>query len=276
MTTLSPEQVAQYHQHGYCAPIDIMSEADAAELHSELERCETDYPEHIHAQKRNNTHHLFKFMDQIAFHEKIVGAVQDLLGPDLLLYGSVLFIKEPQSSGYVSWHQDATYMGLDAHDDFLTPWLALTPSNPKNGCMSVIPGTHKDAIRQHEDTFEDDNILTRGQRVENVNEDDAVDISLRPGQMSIHHPRLIHGSRPNRSDQRRIGVALQAYIKPSVRQTIGEGYALHISGNDPYQHFTLAQRPLEDATPQAIAWRDKVEQDWSTILYHGAKQIRSY
>lgn len=272
---LNDDQIEQYRTQGYCAPIEVMSEPEAAQLKQELERCEAVYPDHIHAMKRNNTHHIFSFMDEIVYHPRIVGAVQDILGPDLLLYGSVLFIKEPQSPGYVSWHQDATYMGLYPHH-FITPWLALTPSNLTNGCMSVIPGTHKNPIHHHEDRFEEDNILTRGQHIEDVDEASAVDLILKPGQMSLHHPRLIHGSKPNLSQERRIGVALQAYITPEVQQTIGKGYAQHISGEDHFNHFSLAPRPKRDAAPDAIEWRESVEDEWSKILYHGAKEKRQY
>ena len=275
MAILNDEQIEQYRQSGYCAPIDIMSSSEALTLRQELERCERDYPEHIHGKKRNNTHHFLQFMDDIAFHPRIVGAVQDILGPDLLLYGSVLFIKEPASSGYVSWHQDATYMGLDPYE-FVTPWLALTPSNPDNGCMSVIPHSHLDKIQPHHDSFEENNILTRGQRVDGVNEENAVDLVLEPGQMSLHHPCLVHGSKPNLSQDRRIGIALQAYMTPNVKQTIGQGYALHISGEDRFNHFHLAKRPDINASPDDIAWRDRVEEDWSKILYKGAKTTREY
>ncbi|NKB60907.1 MAG: phytanoyl-CoA dioxygenase [Gammaproteobacteria bacterium] len=275
MNILSHKQIEQYHQQGYCAPVDIMPESDAQALRDELERCERDYPEHIHGKKRNNTHHFLKFMDNIVFHPRVVGAVQDILGPDLLLYGSVLFIKEPESAGYVSWHQDGIYMGLQPLN-FITPWIALTHSNPTNGCMSVIPGSHKDAIRQHHDSFGEDNILTRGQKVENVNENDAVDLILKPGQMSLHHPQLIHGSKPNLSQDRRIGIALQAYITPDVKQTVGKGYALHISGEDKFNHFQMATRPKADANPNDIKWRNSVEKDWSEILYNGAKVTREY
>ncbi|NKB76598.1 MAG: phytanoyl-CoA dioxygenase [Gammaproteobacteria bacterium] len=222
MNVLTRDQVEHYQHQGYCSPIDIMSESDAQILKEELERCERDYPDQVHGTKRNNTHHIFKFMDGISFHPRIVGAVQDILGPDLLLYGSVLFIKDPQSPGYVSWHQDATYMGLQPHY-FMTPWLALTHSNPTNGCMSVIPASHKDTIHAHNDSFEENNILTRGQKIEGVNENEAVDLILKPGQLSLHHPRLIHGSKPNLGTERRIGVAPSSVHDPGCEADYWQG-----------------------------------------------------
>ncbi len=272
---LTKSQVDHYFEHGYCAPIDIMSEQEAATLKSRLELAEARYGEAINANNRNNAHLVFTFLDEIAFNPGIVDAVEDLLGPDILLWGTVLFIKESQSSGFVSWHQDATYMGLEPHD-FLTPWLALSPSNPESGCMRVIPGSHHAPIRPHQDTFGENNILTRGQQIDQVDPDDAVDLILRPGQLSIHHPRLIHGSSPNLSNHRRVGVALQAYMKPSVRQVIGEGYAVHVRGEDNFGHCELGDRPQTDMDEKNIAWRDKVNQNWSDLLYRDAGQKRTY
>jgi len=228
---LTEEQVKHYHEFGYCSPVDVLSETEAANVRQHLEEAERKYPEALNPTHRNNAHLAFCFLDEIAHHEIILNAVEDLIGPDILLYGSVLFIKEAWSPGFVSWHQDATYMGLVPHD-FVTPWLALTPSNLESGCMKVIPGSHSGGILRHQDTFGEDNILTRGQQIPDVDEDQAVNIELRPGQMSLHHAQVIHGSMPNPSDRRRIGVALQAYMPPHVRQTIGENYALIVRGQD--------------------------------------------
>ena len=187
----------------------------------------------------------------------------------------MLFIKEPQSKGYVSWHQDATYMGIKPHD-FVTPWLALTPSNRECGCMSMIPGSHRNHIRKHEDTFDDDNILTRGQVVREVDESEAVDLILRPGQMSIHHAEVVHGSQPNRSLQRRIGYAIQGYMPAHTKQVLGENLWMDIRGDNPREDSVLLSRPESDLDPVGVENRKRVNENWANILYQGADKKRAY
>jgi non-heme Fe2+,alpha-ketoglutarate-dependent halogenase len=272
---LTKQQVKQFHDEGYLSPIDVMSEHEAQGYRRQLEEIEHDYPDQINAQNRNNAHLVFPALDKLAHHPVIVDAVEDLIGPDISLWGSVLFIKEPQTSGFVSWHQDATYMRIEPHD-FVTPWLALTPSNLGNGCMSMIPGSHKNHILKHYDTFGEDNILTRGQVVKEVDETSAVDLILLPGQMSLHHAEIIHGSQPNLSNDRRIGYALQAFMPPHTQQVLGDNYWLNIRGNNPRENNIPLQRPSSNMAPQAGESRKLVNDNWANILYHSAEKKRAF
>lgn len=272
---LTDTQVDQYNTQGYCAPIDVMPEDEALSLGEQLNEAEKKHPGIIGGRNRNNAHLIFSFMDEIAFNQTILDIVEDLIGPDILMWGSVLFIKEPQSQGYVSWHQDATYMGLEPKN-FVTPWLALSPSNEFNGCMQMIPGSHLDNIKDHQDTFEQHNILTRGQAIVDVDESKAVSMELKPGQASCHHARTIHGSSPNKSNQKRIGVALQAYLQPKIRQTKGDSYAILARGEDNFHHHNLIQRPFTDLAPDDMKTRDLVNETWSKVLYSGAEKQRNY
>ena len=272
---LTAEQVARYHDQGFIAPIDVISEAEAAALLQRLEAAERQYPAELNAENRNNPHLAFRFLDEIVHHPVILDAVEDLIGPAFALWGSVLFIKEPESRHFVSWHQDATYMGLEPHD-FVTPWLALSPSNLETGCMSMIPGSHRDAIRPHDETFHEDNILTRGQQIADVDENRAVDLVLRPGQMSLHHARTIHGSRPNRGQRRRAGLAIQAYAPAGSRQVIGDNLWLPIRGDALPGDAVELSRPLADMSAEAAAERARVNDNWAEILYHGAERKRRY
>ena len=272
---LSQQQINHYHEFGYVSPIDVMSEDEAAAYLQKLEETESNYPDEINAQNRNNAHLSFSFLDQLVHHPVIVDAVEDLIGPNISLWGSVLFIKEPQSEGFVSWHQDATYMGIYPHD-FVTPWLALTPSNVNNGCMSMVPGSHINHIRPHEDTFDENNILTRGQRVTDVDTTKAVNLILKPGQMSLHHGEIIHGSLPNKSQKRRVGYAMQGFMPPQSTQIIGENFWTPIRGNNERENSTSLQRPAFDMDPIGVENRNRVNKNWSEILYAGAKQKRAY
>jgi len=271
--SLTDAQVVHYKNLGYVSPIDVFTEDEANAIRREFERAERAYPNELHAEHRNNAHLAFPLLAEICFNRRIVSAVQSLLGPDLLLWGSVLFIKEPDSAGFVSWHQDARYMGIEPHQ-FTTPWLALTESTLHSGCLSVIPGSHTSPLADHADTFAADNILTRGQEVAGVDEAEAVHLQLRPGQMSIHHPRLIHGSQPNRSSDRRIGFAMQSFLSPRVRQTLGHDFAIVVAGQDRFGHFAHVPAPSSEMAPEAVDVRRRVNENHADILYLGADQRR--
>lgn len=271
---LTAAQVEAFRRDGFVAPITVFPEEDALRLRRELEAAETRWPEAFEGPARNNAHLNIMCLDEITHHPRIIDAAEDLIGPDILNCGTVLFIKEAHDPGFVSWHQDARYMGLEP-DVGITLWVALSHANEESGSMRMIPGSH-DRIRAHTDTYGEENILTRGQEVEDVDESTAVTLDLKPGQMSIHSDRVIHSSLPNRSDDRRIGFVLQCFIPPHVRQTIKPMAAQHVRGNDPYGHFEIIGRPKRDMDPADVAMRDRVNQVWSDILYHGAKQRRNY
>ena len=159
-------------------------------------------------------------------------------------------------------------------DKGITAWVALSEANSESGCMSMIPGSHK-KMRDHTDTFGKNNILTRGQEVQGVNPDNAVETPLRPGQASFHCPTVIHGSQPNKSDYRRIGFAIQTYIPTHVKCVHGKTSAQLVRGVDDYGHFDLLQRPTKNMEEKQVLMRDKVNQKYSDILYLRAKKKRN-
>jgi len=272
---LTPEQVEHYHENGFVSPIDVMSAKEANQYRLKLEKTERDFPEEVHAKNRNNAHLSLSFLDEIVHNAVILGAVEDLIGPNISLWGTVLFIKEAASAGYVSWHQDATYMGMN-HNNFVTPWLALTPSNRDNGCMSMLPGSHNKSIVPHEDTYDDDNILTRGQVVTDIDVSNPVDLILEAGQMSLHHGEIVHGSQPNNSDKRRIGFAMQSYMSPDIKQVVAKNYWMQIQGDNTRTDSVNLERPKFDMDPDGVSTRRMVNQNFADILYHGADQRREY
>lgn len=271
---LTDSQIEAFHRDGFVSPIDVFSENEALRLRRELEAAETKWPEAFKGAARNNAHLNLTCLDEIVHNPVLLDAIEDLIGPDILNYGTVLFIKEPHDPGFVSWHQDARYMGLEPHVG-VTAWVALSHSNEQSGCMQMIPGSHGE-IRDHDDTFGEQNILTRGQEVRDVDESKAVSLVLRPGQMSIHSARVIHASQPNRSDDRRIGFVIQPYMPPHVAQVIKRTGAQLVRGKDPLDNFDRLGRPKKDMAPEDLAVRDRINQDWADILYDGAKQRRDY
>mgnify|MGYP002630940362 FL=1 len=273
---LTKEQIEQYHDEGFISPVRVISENEALSIKNQLEQVEADFPDEINAQSRNNLHLSFAFLDALAHNTIIVDAMEDLIGPDIALWASVMFIKEPSSKQYVSWHQDATYMGLDSID-FPTPWIALSPSNRDTGCMTMISGSHHSEIQIHKDTFAENNILTRGQVIPEVDKSKAIDLILEPGEMSIHHGAIIHGSQPNNSDQRRIGFSLQSYVPPSIKQVVGKNIWTHIRGKKRQDNDGIElDRPKYNMDPITVEQRRVAEENLSKILYKGAKIKRKY
>ena len=272
---LTPAQVERYHEDGFCFPVDVMSRAEAERFRGRLEEAEARFPEALGATARNNAHLAFTFVDEIVHHPAILDAVEDLIGPDILCWGTVLFIKDPESPAYVSWHQDLNYTPIEPHDGG-TAGLALSPSNRESGCMRMLPGTHREGVREQSDTFHEHNILTRGQAIEDLDTSGAVDLLLEPGQISLHHGRTIHSSQPNRSRERRIGVVVQQYVPPHVRERDGRGYARLVRGVDRYRHFESWPRPRRDMAPEDAARRDAVNAHWADFLYRGASWRRAY
>ena len=273
---LTKLQIEQYHDQGFISPIRVISEQEALSIKDELEQVEKEFPEEINSESRNNLHLSFAFLDALAHNKIIVDAIEDLIGPDISLWASVMFIKEPSSKQYVSWHQDATYMGLDSLD-FPTPWIALSPSNIETGCMTMIAGSHKTKIQNHEDTFAENNILTRGQVIQDVDESKAVDLILQPGEMSIHHGAVIHGSQPNNSNQRRIGFSLQSYMPNNVKQIVGRNLWTHVRGQKRQDDDgMLLDRPRFNMDPNTVAQRKIANANLSEILYKGATEKRNY
>jgi hypothetical protein len=271
---LTDAQIETFHRDGFVAPIDVFFEEDALRLRAELEAAEAKWPEAFEGAARNNAHLNLTCLDEIVHNSTLVDAVQDIIGPDILNYGTVLFIKEPHDPGFVSWHQDARYMGLEPHVG-VTAWIALSHSNEESGCMQMIPGSHAE-IKEHNDTFGETNILTRGQEVEGVDPSQAVSLILRPGQMSIHSARVIHASQPNKSQDRRIGFVIQPYMPPHVEQTIVETGAQLIRGSDSHGNFKRIGRPKTNMDPDDLIVRDWINQTWADILYHGAEKRRDF
>ncbi|HEY2133732.1 MAG TPA: phytanoyl-CoA dioxygenase family protein, partial [Acetobacteraceae bacterium] len=202
MKMLTEAALRQYRDEGYYAPIQVMPREQADAIRTKLEAFEASAG--ILAGKlRHKSHLLFTWLNELIRHPRILDAVEDVIGPNILCWGSSFFIKEPRNPGFVSWHQDSTYWGLDPAD-VITAWVALTDSIEANGAMRVIPGTHKLDQVPHHDTFRPENLLSRGQEIlVDVDERDAAMLHLAAGEMSLHHVRLIHGSDPNPSIMRR-------------------------------------------------------------------------
>jgi hypothetical protein len=266
--SLSPEQVVRCRRDGYLAPLAVADAAEAGGWRAGLERIEICMGEPLRGDLRHKSHLLFPFLAEIVRHPRILDPVEDLLGPDLLCWTSNFFIKEAAAPSFVSWHQDSTYWGL-SEPEVCTAWVAFTPSTAANGAMAVIPGSHKMDQVPHRDTFDRHNLLTRGQEIAvEVDEAQQVALELRPGEMSLHHVRLVHGSAPNPSGDRRIGFAIR-YIPTRIRQLAGEDSATLVRGADRYGNFELEPRPKTDMDPDLLPLHKRIAERNARILYRG-------
>jgi len=271
---LTPAQIEQYREEGCVFPIRIMSEGEAAELRSRLEAFErrTDGP--LTGDLRHKSHLLFTWLAELVRCSSILDAVEDLHGPDLLCWTTNFFIKEAADPAFVSWHQDSTYWGLSTQD-VVTAWVAFTPATEANGAMEYIPRSHKLDQIPHRDTFAKHNLLTRGQEVMvEVDRSRRRIITLRPGEMSLHHVRLVHGSPPNPSNDRRIGFAIR-YIPTMVAQLAGEDSASLVRGEDRHHHFALEPQPTRDLDAEFVAFHRTITERNARILYRGT-DVASY
>ena len=275
MPNLSLEQINQYKKDGYIAPIDVLTKDEAEEVKKEIEYIEKKWPNEIEGLGRNYVHLISPVLDKVSHNSKILDAVESIIGKDILVCGTTLFIKNPDKKGFVSFHQDAKYIGLEPHN-WVTGWLAVTDANEENGCMRMLKGSHKKDLKFHDQKFDENNLLTRGQTIENVPINETTPVILKAGQLSLHHPTIIHGSGLNKSKERRIGFAIQSYIGTNVDQVLGKIYVQQARGNDTFKFHEHVKRPTELMNKNDIITRKKANEELSKIFYSGSKKIGKY
>ncbi len=273
---LSTEAVAQYRRDGFHFPVRVLSPAEARSYRDRLEAAERAAGGPLAGDRRHKVHLLYPWANELARHPAILDAVEDVIGPDILCWSTTFFTKEAQSSAFVSWHQDATYWGLST-DDVITAWVAFADAPVESGAMKFWPGSHLKNQLEHRDTFDQNNLLTRGQEIAVAVPDGAgVDVTLKAGEMSLHHVLLVHGSGPNTTDDRRIGFAIR-YIPPHVRQLKVRDSAMLVRGRDDHGNFDMEPEPRADLDAAALAaHRDATERSVKA-LYSGTdrKQFRA-
>lgn len=251
--SLSREQIAQYQRDGYVAPLPALSHAEADALRERLERFEAETGEKAGHVIRNKGHLKLMAVFEMVKHPAILDAVEGVLGPDILCWGTSLFVKDPRDAAFVAWHQDSYYWGLEP-DDVCSAWIALAPSTLENGAMQVIPGTHRAQQFSHRPSGvgSANMLFTHEEIAVEVDEDKAVSLVLAKGEMSLHHVKIVHGSPPNRSGQRRYGLAIR-YVAPHVRQMDSRDSALLVRGEDRYGYFRPDPVPARDMDPDILA-----------------------
>ena len=275
MTGLTAEQLEHYKNKGYVSPVNALTYAEAKEIRDEIEKIEKNWPGALEGINRNYIHLISPILNKVCLNKNILDAVESIIGKNILICGTTLFIKNPNEKGFVSFHQDAKYIGLQPHN-WVTVWVAVTDTNEKNGCMRMLSGSHKEDLQHHEQKFDENNLLTRGQTIKNIPLDKTDPVILKAGQMSLHHPKIVHGSGLNYSNDRRIGFVIQSYIGTNVNQVLGKMYVQKARGEDKYKYHEYSKTPLELMGKNEIISQNKANEELSKIFYSGSKKIGKY
>ena len=246
---------ARYQQDGVVFPIPVLSVDEVAKYRTALDSIAALCGA-VGLKRFDSLHRFFPWAYQLATHTALLDVVENFLGPDIVIDGTLVFYKPPHDSSYASWHQDSVYSGWHLTPS-ISAWIALTSSNRNNGCMRVVPGSHKLGLMTHDNVQHDPNLLNqRGERIRmDVKESDAIDVVLRPGEMSLHHTNIVHGSNPNTSDGPRIGFIVRFVTKLTP---VRDRLLMHVRGNADCSHLRLASPPVNDNMEAAIA-------EWSSV-----------
>ncbi|MBK18034.1 MAG: phytanoyl-CoA dioxygenase [Rhodospirillaceae bacterium] len=263
---LTDEQVDRYHTQGAIAPIKVIEAEEADDFRRKFEDLEQEIGCEAQSKFRIKAHLPFPWLTKLTRNSKILDAIEDLIGPDIVVWGSSFFTKKANDHRFVSWHQDSTYYGFDPAES-ITAWVAFSDSTRETGCVRIIPGSHEgDAVMKHVETFDPDNLLARGQTIEGVDENEVVDLELRAGEMSVHHNKTVHSSMPNPSNMPRIGYAIHI-CAPHVRQTQFEGATgTLVRGEDNFGHWAPDIEAKEHMDPECLAALDVAWERYRTSM----------
>lgn len=273
MTATLPEtKVADYAHDGYLYPLRAMSADAAGEYRRKLEAFEADYGQRASIVLRSKAHLVLKWVNELTRLGPVLDAVESIIGSDIVVWGSSFFIKNPHSPGYVAWHQDAPFSNIPEGGEMLTAWIALAPSTLENGCLKVVPGSQHEKVVAHTYRAATDNLLSQGQEIAvEVDDKDAAFIELEPGEFSLHHQFIFHGSNRSESDERRIGLAVR-YMKPFRRPAGGDpiDYGMVVRGEDRFNTFISEPSPAYDMEPTAVAYLED-----QLVRLHGDRYRKS-
>jgi len=253
---LTTSQVDRYERDGFACPVPVLGADEVRALRADLEHWERQQGHPLDFPEKSKSYLLYGWADALVHHPRVLDAVEDVIGPDILVYHSTMWIKEANTPAYVRWHQDGAYFFLDPLEH-VTAWVALSEASEKAGCMRVIPGTHRLPMIDHDDKPDAHNMIKRGQGIsERFDGETGVAMPLGAGELSLHHTALVHCSPGNGSDDRRMGLGISfvpAHVRPlgPVKPS-----ALLVRGQDRHGHFlpeARLGRPMSAAARAAHA-----------------------
>lgn len=249
MSTLSEDQRIHYQRDGFLSPLRALAPADALSFRRKLEEFEDAIggpvtSGDVDEKYRYRLHTLLPWAHELATLPVVLDAIEAVIGPDILIYMTTFFIKEPGTDAITSWHQDATYFGLRPYEH-ISAWIALSPATDQAGCMRFVPGSHLQGQLDHRAHVTDKILNTGGQRIAgSFDPNSAVAAPLDVGEFSLHHTLTVHHSPANLAADRRIGFAV-SYIPTRCRH-LGANRrapAMLVRGTDTYGHFEHEKAP---------------------------------
>lgn len=265
MTTIA-EASGDYDTDGCMGPIRVLSEAEAACLLAKLDAVRPEDVAPVRHPWFYKSYLLFTWMDALVRTPAILGAVEPIVGPDIMVMSADIWRKVPGETRHISFHQDAGYWFLDP-PEIVTAWVALTPATVANGCMSFALGTYKLNLVEHENTYAADNMLSHGQTVKiDLARFPRVDDVLAPGEMSLHHALLAHGSGPNTTDAPRVGICIR-YLPGAIRTTGGPPVSAMVVKGRHTGNLALETAPTADLSEAAIAQHTRLLEPHAATRY---------
>lgn len=243
---LTPEQIRFFNERGYLKGFRIFNDDETAANRRGFDRLLANVlQEGKNSYSINGYHARSRMIYDLVRHPLILEYVQDLLGPDVVAWGTHYFCKLPGDGKAVSWHQDASYWPLTPSKT-VTVWLAIDDSDRENGCMRVIPGTHLLGPLAFRDSNASENNVLWQTIIDAERHGEPVDFELKAGEISLHSDLLAHGSEPNRSSRRRCGLTIR-YASTDVRAHLGwNRNSILCSGRDASGHWGHLPRPEQN------------------------------
>lgn len=249
--SINSDDQMRYKNDGIFFPVNVFSPIEIDDYRRDFNDIDATQGFDRSNQNSSSRHFDLEFVWRMATYPRLLDVMKDLIGPDILLLDTDFFVKHGNPSGdkFVAWHQDVTYWGLEPAEAH-TAWIAIDDCDIGNGCMRVIAGSHHDGQARHGTSTRSGNLLSINQEIpeETVDSENAVDVELLAGQVSIHNGLLFHASMPNRSKRRRAGLTIR-YISTKIRQRKKNSYGKEwhpvlVSGEDTYRNFSLERAPF--------------------------------
>jgi non-heme Fe2+,alpha-ketoglutarate-dependent halogenase len=246
MAILTHEQIESYEELGYLDSIPVLAEAEVQQFRAEVEKTCEALGGRI--TRLDGPHLYFRWAWELSTHPRILDCMEQLIGPNIMLKSTRLFYKFADSDSFVGWHQDGlTEQVKDAYVPAI--WLGLTPATENNGCLRVVPRSHRLGLVPHSDFPNPDNLTTQGATAQ-VPIDDPHDVVMQAGEMSLHHPLMLHASNPNRSSEARIGFSA-TYSTPALHSS--RTAIAWVRGDGPRDRFRIMDGPPDLCMDDAIA-----------------------
>jgi non-haem Fe2+, alpha-ketoglutarate-dependent halogenase len=261
MKALSQGQVDSYRYNGFLFPVPALTPDEVATCLAGLQRLELALGSPVaeaDVKWRSHAYAHSPWFNTLIRHKRILDAIEDVIGPNILVWTSTFFIKEPHSPTFAAWHQDGTYFGLEPKEQ-VCAWVALTDASEQAGCMEQLSSRGAPRQYNHAALGLANSINRAGQTImEAFDQSNPVAMALRAGEFSLHHELAVHRSAPNHASHRRVGIGLN-YIPTHVRvDSPVRCKAMLVRGEDRYGHFDLIDPPSAERDAAALAVHQQV------------------